>query len=62
MRVAARKLDVINLIGSPDTLPAIRVWLDDKCVEPPRDKSEAGRRARGTVVVQVEEVEDEVSA
>ena len=56
--MAADKEDVINLIGSPDTLPAIRVWLDDKRGGSPRDKTEDRRRGRGTVVVRVEEVEE----
>ena len=60
--MAEKKEDVINLIGSPDTLPAIRVWLDDKGGELPHHKSEAERRTRQMVVVRVEALEDEIRA
>ena len=60
--MAAHKDSVINLIGSPDTLPAIRVWLDDKCGESPRNKTESRRRGGGKVVLRIESVEDEVLA
>jgi hypothetical protein len=60
--VAAQKESVINLIGSADTLSAIRVWLDDNGGKPPREKTESGRRARNWVVLRIDPVEDEAPA